>query len=45
MTKEEAIKIITQVCDKFVGTKQDHITIELALKVLTAPNVKAENEG
>lgn len=40
MTKEEAIKIITMVCDKFVGTKQDHITIQQALEVLISPEVK-----
>lgn len=31
MKKEEALQIITNVCEKFLGTKADHIAIEQAL--------------
>lgn len=31
MNEQKAIEIIKQVCDKFVGTKQDHILIEQAI--------------
>lgn len=31
MKKEEAIKIIEAVCEAYVGTKKEHVTIEQAL--------------
>jgi hypothetical protein len=34
MTKEQALKIIEAVCAKFVGTLQDHMQVQEALKVI-----------
>lgn len=34
MKKEEALQVITGVCEKVIGTKQDHIIIEQALTLL-----------
>lgn len=34
MTKDEALKVIEQVCAQFRGTLQDHQTIQQALMVI-----------
>lgn len=42
MKREEAIKIIETVCEKFVGIKADHVAIEQALTII---KTELEKEG
>ena len=38
MKKDEAIKIIEQVCAQYRGTLQDHQTIQAALEIIKGDN-------
>lgn len=44
MQKEEAIKIIEQVCAQFRGTLQDHQVIQTALAVIKTLEEKKEEK-
>jgi hypothetical protein len=44
MNKEEAYKIIEQVCVQFKGTLQDHQAIQMALKELKPVSEKPTEE-
>lgn len=44
MKLEEALNIINVVCAKFIGTRQEHQTIDQALMIIKA-NLKEEEEN
>jgi hypothetical protein len=41
LTKEQSIEIIKQACDKFIGTKQDHLLIEQAIILIEHELIKS----
>jgi len=34
MTTEQAIEMVDQVCAKFLGSRQDHLNLQLAIRTL-----------
>jgi hypothetical protein len=45
MTTEQALQLIDQVCSRFVGTREDHVNIQLALNILRSSQLKEEEKS
>lgn len=44
MDTKQALSLITEVCHKFIGTRQDHINIEQALLLIESDLQKLPKE-
>jgi hypothetical protein len=45
MTKEEALKVLENVCAKFVGNLEDHKLIQTALQVVKSEEKPEQSEA